>query len=209
MHREISLSHRNFLTLHDDQGHTFLGADQEWFPLLWQRKAGCGPTVASTLVLYLSHQNPSLGLRRIEDKQGMTALMEEVWTHVTPGIMGLHLVSQFTKGLSSFFAAHQLAIPMSSLALPKDRTKRPSLKQVVSYITTALEADQPVAFLNLSAGSLENLDSWHWVTVVSLIQETEGSPVMIEVFDGGRSWNLNLSAWYESTTRSAGFACIQ
>ena len=33
-------------------GQTSWGANQEWYGDLWQRKAGCGPTAAASLIFY-------------------------------------------------------------------------------------------------------------------------------------------------------------
>lgn len=195
------LKHPEYLTVVDDQGALYHGADQEWFPLLWQRKAGCGPTTASHLVLY-NRQN----LLPIHKKE-MAALMEKMWTHITPGIMGVHLVSQFTKGLASYLSEMGLPNRVVSLPVAKDREKRVSFDQIVSFIDGCLLSDQPVAFLNLSAGEVKNLDSWHWVTIVGLEKLDNG--VFIHVYDGGTQWIIDLKLWYDTTMRSGGFASLQ
>lgn len=195
--------------INDEHGQSFFGADQEWYPLLWQRKAGCGPTTASHLVLYTAKKHPHLSIPQVTDKQSMVDLMEAMWLHVTPGIMGTHLVSQFTKGLSGFLAERSIDLAVDSLALSKSRSSRAPLDSVVAFIEKNLNADQPVAFLNLNAGAVQNLDSWHWVTIVGLEQELKDGPYMIDVFDGGKMWKINLALWYETTTRSGGFASLK
>ena len=93
MYRSIMLGEVEHLHLTDGEGRLYYGADQEWFPLSWQRRAGCGPTTASQLLLYLGRSDPGSGVTAVTDKDGMVALMEEVWEYITPGIMGVHLVS--------------------------------------------------------------------------------------------------------------------
>lgn len=201
MSSALYLKHPEYLTIVDEQGALYHGADQEWFPLLWQRKAGCGPTTASHLVLYNRHDSHPL------KKPDMVGLMENMWNHITPGIMGVHLVSQFTKGLNGFLVEHALSYSIASITVAKDRTKRVGFDQVVSFIEGSLHIDQPVAFLNLSSGEVKNLDSWHWVTIVGLEHTDTGA--LIHVYDGGTQWVIDLKLWYETTVRSSGFVRLQ
>ena len=208
MYRSIALDNVEHLHLTDGEGHLYHGADQEWYPLSWQRRAGCGPTTASQLLLYNSRTYPELGLMTVTDKDGMVALMEEVWTYITPGLMGVHLVSHFTRGLERYLAAHTIDRTVVSLAIPKEREARPFLDEVVAFITKSLQAGQPVAFLNLDSSGIRNLDPWHWVTVVGLFQVSEGSPVMLTIYDAGESFPIEFSLWYETTGRSSGFVTL-
>ncbi len=184
-------------------GTLYYGADQEWFPQSWQRRAGCGPTTASHLVLY------NLGKRHggpaVVDQNQMVALMQQLWNHVTPSLMGVHLVSQFTKGLSTALPEQSIEGELVSLSLPKAREIRPPFTMVVDFIKENLLLDQPVAFLNLHHGDVMNLDSWHWVTIVALDPESR----MIRVYDGGKEWVIDLPLWYETTPRAGGFASIR
>lgn len=208
MYRSIMLGEVEHLHLTDGEGRLYYGADQEWFPLSWQRRAGCGPTTASQLLLYLGRSDPGSGIKAVTDKDGMVALMEEVWEYITPGIMGVHLVSHFTKGLERYLRDHAIGRTVTSLSLPKDRERRPAFDEVVTFITSRLEAGAPVAFLNLSSGGVEGLDSWHWVTVVGLYQEREDGPVKLAIYDAGVEVDIDFSAWYELTTRAAGFVSL-
>jgi len=208
MYRSIILDSVEHLQLNDGAGILYHGADQEWYPLSWQRRAGCGPTTASQLLLYNSRRHPELGIMAVKDKEGMVALMEEVWTYITPGIMGVHVVSHFTKGLERYLADHDIDLAVTSLAIPKQREARPSFSEVEAFITSRLEAGQPVAFLNLGSGGIKNLDPWHWVTVVGLFQVREDTPVMVNIYDAGNSFPIDFSTWYELTGRSSGFVSL-
>lgn len=208
MFRSIMLDGVEYLHLTDGENRLYHGADQEWFPLSWQRRAGCGPTTASQLLLYNGRSSPELGLKVVKDKDEMVSLMGEVWTYITPGIMGVHLVSHFTKGLERYLAEHNVDRAVTSLLLPKERAKRPSFDEVTTFITSRLEAGQPVAFLNLSSGGVKGLDSWHWVTVVGLYQEKEEGPVMLVIYDAGTRIDINFTAWYEATGRASGFVSL-
>lgn len=208
MYRSIRLDNPELMDLRDSEGRLFHGADQEWFPLSWQRRAGCGPTTASQLLLYNGRSRVELGLPLVKDKDEMVALMGEVWKYITPGIMGVHVVSHFTKGLHAYLSDHAIDLEVTSLALPRQREGRPSFDEVCSFITTRLTANQPVAFLNLNNGTQKKLDPWHWVTIVGLDQAVEDGPVSVIIYDAGISFSIDFSAWYETTSRASGFASL-
>lgn len=177
------------------------GSDQEWYPALWQRRAGCGPTTASNLMLYFLQRQE----RRPIDQEQAVLLMQQMWKLITPGIMGVHLLSQFTRGVDVFLPQIPLSLSAQSLKIAKAKEKRPSLAQVVEFLVSSFEADSPVAFLNLSKGSVTNLDEWHWVTLVGIEQEGEGQPLFATLFDASQEWKIDLGLWLESTTRGGGF----
>lgn len=137
-------------------------------------------------------------------KEDALVLMQELWGLVTPGIMGVHLISQFTKGVEEFLPKLPFALTERTLKIAKAKGKRPSLSCVVDFLVTSFTDDSPVAFLNLSKGALKNLDEWHWVTLVGIEQE-EGQPVYATVYDASLTWKIDLGLWLETTTRGGGF----
>ena len=74
--------------------------------------------------------------------------------------------------------------------------------KVSDFIEKALRRNQPVAFLNLSNGTLDNLDSWHWVTIVSL----RGDDAMI--YDQGKARWVHLRQWLETSLMGGGFVTV-
>jgi len=191
------------LYIHDKGGGFVYGSDQEWYPTLWQRRAGCGPTTASNLMLYFQQkQNP-----RLLEKEEALLMMQELWRLVTPGIMGVHLLSQFTKGVEAFLPKVPYALKEQTLKIAKAKGERPSLANVVDFLVSSFEADSPVAFLNLSKGALPNLDEWHWVTLVGVEQQGEGERVYATLYDASLTWKIDLGLWLETTTRGGGFVC--
>ena len=66
-----------------DPGSCF-GCNQEWYGTDWQRRAGCGPTVAATLFYYLFRPG-----NLCFSQQEWLARMEEVWNYVTPTERGM------------------------------------------------------------------------------------------------------------------------
>lgn len=169
--------------------------------MLWQRRAGCGPTTASNLMLYFQQR---LHPKRVQKEEAIQ-LMQEMWKLITPGIMGVHLLSQFTKGFDAYLASTSFELQAHTLKISRAKERRPSLSEVVDFLISSFKADSPVAFLNLSRGSLTNLDEWHWVTLVGIEGEEEGQGVSVTVYDAALSWKIDLGSWLESTTRGGGF----
>lgn len=186
------------------------GADQEWYADEWQRKAGCGPTCAAMLLSYLAHSQgafqalyPALRWERAP----FLALMDEVWKHVTPGRMGVNSLFLFTRGLKSFAKEKGLELPIRALDIPPLRAARPTVDQCAAFLRSALSADSPVAFLNLSAGKVKGLESWHWVTVIGLEEHSEG-PLLCTVLDGGKEKQLDFRLWFQTTRAGGGLVYV-
>lgn len=148
------------------------GLDPEWYRDPWQRRAGCGPTTAATLMAYLARTHPALAPlapQTLSTARDILPYMEAVWQRVTPTSMGLHTLDLFIHGSQTFGEDQGIQLHYRSLPIPGTKKgARPSLAQCAAFIRKALEADCPVAFLNYSSGALSNLDSWHWVTLIAL-----------------------------------------
>lgn len=176
------------------------GADQDWFPDLWQQRAGCGPTAAAVILSYLARTRPELAPLYPEgamDRASFTGLMCRVWEHVTPVSHGLNRPEQMAEGMASFAAARGLTLTPGLFVFPSARTKRPPYEQVEAFVRRALERDCPVAFLNLHNGRVKELDYWHWVTITALEDTTA------VILDSGSALRIDLRLWYETTKRRA------
>ena len=68
------------LILLDDMHH---GGNQEWYEDEWHRRAGCGPTTASTLMYYLAQRDESKRAlwptANERGKEDFVRLMHTVW----------------------------------------------------------------------------------------------------------------------------------
>jgi hypothetical protein len=73
-----------------------------------------------------------------------------------------------------------------------------SFDEFAAFIRQGLMLDCPVAFLNLSNGSLNNLDSWHWVAITKL-QAGQDADLLATIADSGERKVINLSEWYRSS----------
>ena len=204
-----SLRNPDNLHIMDSLGDISFGCNQEWYSSDWQRSSGCGPSVASNIMLYM-HRSKTISLpQEVNNKSECTKLMETVWDHVTPTNKGIYLLAQFCDGLHSFIRSNGYMFESFSLNIPDKNKERPELPAIVHFIAQGLINDCPIAFLNLSNGMISNLDRWHWVTIVSLETDQNNSKVLVNIYDGEESINIDLKFWYETTTLGGGFVYFQ
>lgn len=204
-----SLTRPEVLTLIGPGGETYRGGDQEWYPDLWQRRAGCGPTTAAALLAYLSQTRPALApLRPLAGgtRTGFAQYMQALWPYVTPGARGLDKPESLVLGCRSFALSRGCRLEGEILKIPRRREDRPTPAACRDFLLRALDNDCPVAFLNFSNGSLPNLDSWHWVPLIAL---TEGEGVLLcTILDEGAEKVIDLALWQETTLLGGALAAV-
>ncbi len=188
-----ALKNIELLKVRDPLGGSTIGGSQLWYRERWPRMSGCGPTAASNIVWYYARSRPELcSLCNVggADRARFTRLMDEMFTFVTPGLQGVNSAGIFTDGIARYGAAR--GVDLSTRVLEAGR--RVDENAVRDFIARALKLDAPVAFLNLSNGALENLESWHWVTIVALDERMTAS-----VADQGRLLDIDLGRWLKTS----------
>ena len=176
------------------------GCDQEWYGTDWQRRAGCGPTVAATLYYYLFRQD-----NRCFSREEWLARMEEVWLYVTPTERGMPTTRLFFESVLSYAAAKQQNIGHACCDVTEEKADRPALAEVVDFLRSGLTQDAPIAFLNLCNGEETNLHRWHWVTVVGMEFAADGSQALLHTLDEGKKKTVDLACWLDTTVLGGGF----
>lgn len=209
----------------------FYGASQTWYPGFIARMSGCGPTTASNLLWYLAATRPEC--RGLFDGDGTTfdgmlKLMQSVWHYVTPGMRGVDRSEILSDGALRYGAERGIPLSARVLEVPEivsapnsaaerrishwdfgalrqtSGKERPSAGSVRDFLSGALAADLPIAFLNLSNGGVPNLDSWHWVTLVAVDDKLQA-----EMLDQGRRHIIDLSLWLEATTKGGALIALE
>ena len=184
---KIMISEPELLNIITVDGEACIGGSQEWYEDSWHRKSGCGPVTASNIVWYIWR------------KQGLLPdyfkLIRMMYDYVTPTIRGVDSSSIFTEGLSRFASENGMLLALHVLDIPKKKRERPDVDTVKEFISAALKADSPVAFLNLSNGTVSDLENWHWVTVISCDPDS----MMIEFCDNGKLICISISEWLETS----------
>lgn len=204
----VSLRHMPLLDVAGEKpGEVYHGFDQEWYPTSWQRRAGCGPTVASQVVFYctrVKQDDPPVRPPR----HTAVALMEDVWRFVTPTVRGIPNTKLLCDGFSAYARERNLPLRPESLDIPRRRNDRPDFAAVLEFIASSLRADMPVAFLNLHNGAESVLDSWHWVLMAALSYEPGGAASAV-VLDEGLEKTIDLALWFSTTMLGGGFVRFQ
>lgn len=200
--KKAALKNPEFFEILDEiTGNKYSGCNQEWYRKPWQRMAGCGPTVASNIILYNRKNSGTI-------KCDALRLMEELWKHVTPTFRGVNSTNIFHRGLKSLAESKNAALLYDAVDIPEKKEMRSSLEAVVSFIGSSLEKDIPVAYLNLCNGDEKNLDKWHWVTLIAIEYEDDMSSVFAEILDEGMKKTVDLLLWYNTTTLGGGFVAF-
>lgn len=184
----------------DANGATQYGGNQDWYRDPWQQKAGCGPTTAAFILHYLSHYSEEYRAlcSNCSTTADILALMEEVWNYVTPGNRGLNRPSMFYDGCLRFSEEKGCSLQYTCLEIPgRESANRPDLETCLQFLVDSIGSNCPVAFLNFSNGHLQNLDSWHWVPIVSV--EARENTVSCVILDGGLRTTIDFSLWLRTT----------
>lgn len=200
-----------FFDFYDRNNKPCRGADQMWFRDPWQQRAGCGPTTAATCLSYLAARHEQLAPLSdapAHEAEAFADYMEQVWIHVTPTNRGLNSLSLYYDGCLSFAKARGLTLNYRALEIGgRNRCGRTSLASCEAFVTQTLAEDMPLAFLNFSNGSLQNLDSWHWVPLIAA-QRAQSGALLCAILDEGLEKHIDLSLWYRSTYLGGGLVCL-
>jgi len=193
---KITLAEPELMNITDPGGVTYIGGSQDWYDVRWHRMSGCGPVAASNLVWYK--------LRIKGDKRQYEILMREMYSFMTPDINGVNTSKIFTDAVSRYGVEKGLQFKLQVLEIPKKASSRPDYKTTIEFLASALHTNVPVAFLNLSNGTLKNLENWHWVTILSLDKITG----LTEVSDYGKKLDIDISEWLNSTRLGGCFVSL-
>jgi hypothetical protein len=186
----------------------YQGANQIWYKTRFQRLAGCGPTTCSNIMWYLSRTKKgyqSLCEYDGSTKDGFLKLMEDVYKCVTPSMMGVRNTKMFITGALQYGLSKGITLECRELLIPSTGGERPEKEEVFKFLQDAFTKNLPVAFLNLSNGKLENLESWHWVTLMGINPET-GFATMN---DQSQVAEIDLALWLESSFKGGGFVAVE
>jgi hypothetical protein len=203
----VSLKNMKLLEVIDEEtSQICCGGWQEWYGAWWKRQSGCGPTVAATIISYIARRQAGGSADAAPvTRSDFCALMDDVWQFVTPGVMGIPSTEALIKGAAAYIRERALDIRLEALDIPKSRQQRPEFTQLLDFLARALKQDAPVAFLSLDKGDAAPLDTWHWVALLSLDYELDGSAAVIGVADEGRFFTADLKRWYDTTAIGGGF----
>lgn len=210
MRQTYSITHPERFIFTDGK-RTWCGADQGWYQKNWRRRAGCGTTTAAHLLSYLAEIGPdweALYPFHSRERTDFLSFMNEFWDYVTPSHMGVNTLTIFTSGITDYGRRKDVALSFRNLDIPPRKDARPTVDQCAAFLRAAMVADSPVAFLNLSAGTVRGLDSWHWVTIIA-VEEQPGGPVLCTALNGsGQELTLDFRQWLHTSRLGGGLVYI-
>ncbi len=208
--KTISIRNKDIYKIEEESMEQPLyGGDQDWYGTRWQRMSGCGPTTVANIIYYLSRTRGLSECHAKLTKKECMELMDEIWNYVTPTINGISSAGMLHNCVRKYLDKKKLDIKLDILDVPKKKPLRPDFSQVLVFLSKALSNDSPVAYLNLDHGTIEELESWHWVTIISLEYEEGAGPAYVEILDGGLIKQINLCEWYKTTRLGGGFVSFE
>lgn len=199
------IKNREFLDVNDSKtkGGISYGFSQEWYKDAYQVLAGCGATVATTILIYYE-QCKKFKKLEIED---VLPKMEELWNYLLPiKGKGLNSTKLFYDGIEKYFKDKNIDVKYNYINI--DIKNKILLDKVVAYLENEILNNRPVAFLNLCNGQESTLDKWHWVTVYEIFKEKnlEGKEeYFLNILDDKEIKKINLTLWYDTITDNGGF----
>ncbi len=181
----------------------FIGLNQLWFEGRWQKTAGCGPTVATTMLVYSNKRDDGKYTHGVEDKKMALAAMNESWQFIKPGLMGINSTDKFAAGMKKLLRHHKLPYKCQELDVRNER----NLNKITNFIQKGIQSDCPVAFLNLNEGQGANFEGWHWITIIGI--KEENGKWIAEMYDNNRHIRSDLGLWVSTTTKGGGFVYLE
>jgi len=204
----MEIKHPEWLQIATDNPILY-GYSQSWYKTSFQRTRGCGPTAAAMLLMYLNRRELEPLPYQSHSISSITEVLENVWSFVTPGwLLGLNSTGKFCKGVETLVRYYGLNWRWHKLSITAFGSKRASLSQVIKFLEEGIASDCPIAFLNLHKGQVKALESWHWITLVSLFYDANQKRYMATCYDGGYSITFDVGLWLETTRLGGGFVYI-
>ncbi len=219
MHYDFISSIRSpeILQVKMESGKISQGISQEWLPDKWKRMSGCGPCSCANILYYLSRRSENLkNLYPFVNKAEEVILQSEgvnfvldIWNHLSPGSMGVNTVEMFTQGAQAYVGNRGETLEVSGVHVPGKKYRKHGFEYYVDYLEKGLNSDCPVAFLNLSNGDEVKLDSWHWVTIISMERSSDYSQVRVNIVDDMRINNIDFKKWFDTTLLGGALAYFE
>ena len=206
--QEIQLKNVSRLQLRETGKPVLYGYDQDWYGTVWQRKSGCGPTAATLLTDYILQRDGYLPEDSRDSQEKRATAMEIIWNYVTPHPQGgLYKPQWLQQGVQQFLDERMPnTYQAEMLPILPFRIGKVRRADICAFIQAGLQADSPIAFLNLSRGDERELQSWHWISIVG---QQGNDPVQATCYDNGIVTHFFPEKWLKSTTLGGGLVYVR
>ncbi len=223
-----SLDHPESLQvqLEEGKGGCSWGGQQAWFSRSWQRSRGCSVTAASLITAYMARKAGQVSLfrpyrhalrsrgfvdaRHVYSKAEFLEHMEDLWTYLHPGLLGIYRPRQMKQALEQFCRDRGHSFHALSYRLKPRLFKRTAktYEEMLDFIQSQLLFDAPLAMLIYDRGKLRTVQSWHWVSVIG-IHFNKGQQARLTLIDHGNWLELDLDQWFQTTRLGGAFVSCQ
>ncbi|MBR0598874.1 BtrH N-terminal domain-containing protein [Sinanaerobacter chloroacetimidivorans] len=164
----------NFPIVYQNGRKIGYGGNQEWFPHLIKRKAGCGCTTGANLAVYYAANHEKMagiydGDTRYFDIKEYLSAMEEMFTYMRPGLFGFPYVKKFANQFIRFCKDHGISLEASFC------NSYQNAEEAFCYVKQNIDDGQPIALLILFHRAYDlREDNWHWVTITGYTLDGDG-----------------------------------
>lgn len=154
----------------DKSDGQYLGGNQDWYPYAYQRSAGCGPTAATNIIVYLSQTVPGEEAL-FEGRKGHLGdyrqLMETLYDYVRPIhlpfyrlrgrkviahwlplALGVPCRRRFSRGVLAYAEQRKVDLKERVYNYPLFKSREIVSQSIFDYLKMALSEERPVALLN-------------------------------------------------------------
>ncbi len=231
------LKEEDFLPIKDDDGNTYFGGNQDWYPRYTQTFGGCGPVAAANLLAYLATTNSGLsGLYNYNlTKDDYEEYMDEIYQYVKPNEVPYFSSKSDKKnkqvGLPSYGTTSVYDFNEGVLNYAKDKgvqlnaeiclSNRSTFDTTSSFIKEGLENNSPVALLDVFdpvhmtytdpvTSDVRNATlEKHWVVITGMIENKATGEVTLEISTWGSRGTISLNEIYDNQNWNEAFYPVQ
>jgi hypothetical protein len=179
----------------NENGTIRYGGDQKWYADSTKRERGCGPTAAANITYYLAKKNSTkygkLYPQSTINKSDFLTHMNTLYTHINPGVFGETSLSDWTSKVESY--AKSKGVTLTRVTSNASFT----LDNTATYIKNGLNADSPVATLNLQPPYTGYGYAWHWMTITKYFRDTADNR-WIAVSSWGERYSINYRTHFDA-----------
>lgn len=186
----------NFVPVYDGST-TYYGGDQKWWEDKDATKAnrGCGPVAAANITCYFARKYLATWRALYSpsnlSKTSFISHMDTLYSYLNPGVLGTWW-ERFVEGVEKF--SSDRGAPIVRVANNWDFT----LDNTSLYIKNGLNADSPVAMLNMQPFG-DYVYKSHWMTITEYYKYSDGTRKVV-VSTWGQRKLISYDDWFNSTS---------
>lgn len=154
----------------NDNGKIRYGGNQNWWSGT-KASRGCGPTAAANITCYLARKKSTTKYVKLYSQASMNKSdflkhMDALYSYIDPGILGAFYLPDWASNVERY--AKDKGVTLSRVTSSASFT----LDNTATYIKNGLNADSPVATLDLQWPNTGYAYAWHWMTITKYYRDS-------------------------------------